>query len=238
MATDIFSVSHITVLLSEFLTSHMDTIFSYVAAGWPFAIPSLLYLLKCYGPSSLPWFRKQPLHLLGVGQHRYLHYRDSVEEAQYWQAAEQSEKILRSSNARTIPEGVPLVRYYAPKLLPAYRTPVPKDPEAEEYHLSPKVFCKWHRMVYPGQVSLAAVNRNNMRLIYAKRHPSFNEARKQMQYYSNRDRRAIQRISRLLSDEVVFRRDMAHTTHFAEMWTQWLEQRGPDVAIIFTSQVV
>ncbi|KAI0717545.1 hypothetical protein C8T65DRAFT_640920 [Cerioporus squamosus] len=103
--------------------------------------------------------------------------------------------------------GVPLVRYYTPRLLPAYRDEVEEDPEAREFCLTLRAFCKWHRMVFPGPM-----------------HPTLKEAREQIKYYSSRDRREMLRICRLVSDDQVFRKRSPWTPRFAKM---------PDVAVVF-----
>ena len=83
----------------------------------------------------------------------YRFHSGRAEEDAYWGAAARAWKVLQASCADTIPENVPLVRYYTPKLLPVYREVRARDPEALEVHLPPRTFCKWHRMVFPGPVS-------------------------------------------------------------------------------------
>lgn len=139
----------------------MGTILSFAATGWPFAIPNLLYLLKCYRPDILKWLRKQIPYMPYISRPRYTYYRDVREETQYWQTAKRFGRILDKSNARSASAQVPIVRYYEPKLLPMYRRPVVRDPEAEEFQLSSKVFCKWHRMVFPDEVSQRLCEQND-----------------------------------------------------------------------------
>lgn len=64
-------------------------------------------------------------------------------------------------------------------------------------------------------------------------HPTTKEAQEQIKYYSSRDRREILRISRLQSDDQVFRRKTPWTPRFAKVWTEWLNRKGPDVAVVF-----
>lgn len=82
-------------------------------------------------------------------------YRNVEEEQLYWQAAARARKALEASNANHPPENLPLLVYYAPKLLPRYRDLESDDPEAREEYIAPETFCKWHRMVYPGPVRIA-----------------------------------------------------------------------------------
>jgi hypothetical protein len=58
-----------------------------------------------------------------------------------------------------------------------------------------------------------------------------------MKNYSNRDLQEMYRISRLLSDEEVFRGAAKHTNRYKDMWTRWLDTKGPDVAIVFDEPV-
>ena len=103
--------------------------------------------------------------------------------------------------------------------------------------MPPKAFCKWHRMVFPGPVSLN-INPPFSPCVSSwptrQMHPTTKEAQEQIKYYSSRDRREILRISRLLSDEEVRnRRRTPWTPRYAKMWKDWLDTKGPDVAIVF-----
>ena len=79
------------------------------------------------------------------------------EEEQYWRASERLSRAFRASDGNRTPENIPLVRYFTPKLLPMYREKEEDDPEAAEFYLHPKAYCKWHRMVFPGPVSATQV---------------------------------------------------------------------------------
>ncbi|KAI0676649.1 hypothetical protein C8Q78DRAFT_998771 [Trametes maxima] len=189
--------------------------------AWPLAFPGGVVVIKCWqerGPLGLVarlyvWFARVREY---VRPRLYTRYRNVEEEEEYWRSAERCRRAYRASDASSVPEEVPLVRYYTPKLPPLYREKVEKDPEEAEYQLSPKAFCKWHRMVFRGPL-----------------HPSLKDAAQQIRYYSSRDRREIYRISRLLSDDGVFRRKTPWTTRYAVMWKKWLDTKGPDVAIVF-----
>ena len=103
----------------------------------------------------------------------YRHYRTTEEEAEYWRSAARLRRALGASdaNARSLrkrctqedededeaQDDVPLVRYYTPKLLPTYREEMGEDPEAKEVYVHPKAYCKWHRMVFRGPVSLLGI---------------------------------------------------------------------------------
>lgn len=82
-------------------------------------------------------------------------YATPEDEAQYWKASAEAQKRLNASNANITPADVPLVRYYVPKPLPRYRDRVEwtQGQDLNDYRISPKVFCKWHRMVFRGPVS-------------------------------------------------------------------------------------
>lgn len=88
----------------------------------------------------------------------YKKYKKPHEEALYWTAAAQENRKLRASNATNAPDGLPLIVYYTPKLLPIYRESMHEDPEAREEYIAPRVFCKWHRMVHPGPVRYTATH--------------------------------------------------------------------------------
>ena len=104
----------------------------------------------------------------------YRHYRTAEEEAEYWRSAARLRRALGASDANSASlrkrctqedededdeakNNVPLVMYYTPKLLPIYREEKEEDPEAKEVHVAPKAYCKWHRMVFPGPVSLLGI---------------------------------------------------------------------------------
>lgn len=82
----------------------------------------------------------------------YSKYQCPQDIEAYWKEAGEGNERLRASNAASAPGGLQLITYYTPKLLPAYRQASSPDPEAREEYMSPKTFCKWHRMVHPGPV--------------------------------------------------------------------------------------
>ena len=63
--------------------------------------------------------------------------------------------------------------------------------------------------------------------------PSRSEAVKAIRYLSTRDRREIARIARLVPDEVAAQRGFSPSPTYRGLWTNWLEQKGPDLAIVF-----
>lgn len=82
----------------------------------------------------------------------YRKYTSALEADLYWAAARRSSRTLEASNSNDTANDLSLLVYYSPKLLPGYRERMLKDPEAREEYISPKTFCKWHRMVFPGPV--------------------------------------------------------------------------------------
>ena len=100
------------------------------------------------------------LHGLG----RYRHYRSLAEEQKWWDESARTRAFFASSDARhgrvggIDPHGclspVPLITSYVPRLLPAYRDHSRRrvDDAASERELTPSVYHKWHRLVYPHEV--------------------------------------------------------------------------------------
>ncbi len=127
--------------------------------AWPLAYPGGVVAVKCWRAgdpfrlvarirlwfSSLTGKRERP---------RYTTYRTPEQEDAFWRAAERTARAFRASDANLTPPGVPLVRYYTPRLPPTYREKRVVDAEATEYYLSPKAFCKWHRVVFRGPVRI------------------------------------------------------------------------------------
>ena len=64
-------------------------------------------------------------------------------------------------------------------------------------------------------------------------HPTLEQAKKQIKYFSSQDRREILRISRLRSDEEVFSGRATWTSQYARVWKEWLRSKPPDLAIVF-----
>lgn len=106
----------------------------------------------------------------------YTIYPTVSEEQRYWIQAARGQKELQRSDARfagtkvrhlhpnTLQEASdpephlpPLVMYYVPALLPVYRDTTSLNSTRSNKHrkpyVSPKIYCKWHRMVFPGSVS-------------------------------------------------------------------------------------
>lgn len=100
--------------------------------------------------------------LRGLGHTESLYtYMTPEAEKSYWKKAAAGQRNLQRSDARYVdmeglplrdgmPRLPPLVMYYIPALLPKRRRN-PKKPK--RYFLSAKDYCRWHRMVFPGNVS-------------------------------------------------------------------------------------
>ncbi|KAI0687293.1 hypothetical protein C8Q76DRAFT_300820 [Earliella scabrosa] len=235
--------SKVAISLAQTLHALYHAIIKAWLLAWPLAFPGGMFIIKyCATDAGLitrvcVFFRRVHDYArecvrtrggfrvgglgLGLDPSRYARYPSQEEEDAYWRASERMRQSLRASDAGAVrdqlEDGLPLVRYYTPRLLPTYREDDDEDAEAKEVYVSPKAFCKWHRMVFPGPM-----------------HPTTKEAQEQIKYYSSRDRREILRISRLLSDEEVRnRRRTPWTPRYAKMWKDWLDTKGPDVAIVF-----
>ncbi|KIJ59429.1 hypothetical protein HYDPIDRAFT_100710 [Hydnomerulius pinastri MD-312] len=161
-------------------------------------------------------------------------------EARYWRVAGRYRRrlysgdtitaVANSSSSRAAGshgDSIPLVTYYTPRLLPLYREhqngkrrSTELEADAGECWITPKTFCKWHRMVFQGS-----------------RHPTLAQASERMKYHSNQDLREIQRIARLLPDEQVFRSrgkgKAKWSIKYKNMWKSWLERKGTDLVIVF-----
>ncbi|KAG2363715.1 hypothetical protein BDR07DRAFT_1215258, partial [Suillus spraguei] len=138
-------------------------------------------------------------------------------EAKYWSIAARYRRHLAQSSARQPPHEtseIPLVTYYTPRLLPQYRDARHPDDGSGEFSISPKTFCKWHRMVFRGS-----------------HHPTLAQAAVRMKYHSHRDLREMQRIARLLPDEPVLRRPWS--PKYSKLWKRWLDSKGPDIVVVF-----
>jgi len=107
-----------------------------------------------------------------IDRNQYDTYPSPSAEQKYWESAERGLRELRHSDARfvgserprnvRVPEMPPLVMYYVPALLPEYRdkrrpelkmTRRKFNPEEMGRQIEPKIYCKWHRIVFPGPVS-------------------------------------------------------------------------------------
>ncbi|TFK45504.1 hypothetical protein OE88DRAFT_1213597 [Heliocybe sulcata] len=184
--------------------------------GWPLLLRRVRRTLHIYGQRLIQRISKP--FTSDRRSSPYSKYRDIHEEARYWRSARRLQRHLGNSNSLAL-STIPVVLYYTPPLPPPSHGTATKDPETTESPLSPKSFCKWHRMVFKGPL-----------------HPTLKQAKSQIKNYSSRDRRMIYRISRMLSDEEVFGscgRRTRWSPEYQEMWRVWLERKGPDVAIVF-----
>ena len=63
--------------------------------------------------------------------------------------------------------------------------------------------------------------------------PSRREAAKKIRYLSTRDRQEIVRIARLVSDKAAAQKGFSPSPIYQELWTSWLQCKGPDLTIVF-----
>ncbi|KAI9448399.1 hypothetical protein H4582DRAFT_1900503 [Lactarius indigo] len=103
---------------------------------------------------------------------------------------------------------VPLITYYVPRLLPAYRDHSSRrvDDAASERELTPSVYQKWHRLVYPHETP-----------------PLRREAAKIIRYLSTRDRQEITRMARLVTDEAAAQKGFSPSPAYQDLWASWLQ---------------
>ncbi|KAF8901519.1 hypothetical protein CPB84DRAFT_1777523 [Gymnopilus junonius] len=145
-------------------------------------------------------------------------------EEKYWERAAASQRKLQLSDARyvdakglplrdSLPQLPPLVMYYVPAL-PSEK---PKEPKKlKTYFLSTKNYCKWHRMVFPGDD-----------------HPTLIEASRLRKMHDLEELQEIHRISRMLSDDEVFQRPNVTprpwTTKYQRKWQKWRRSRREEL---------
>jgi hypothetical protein len=99
------------------------------------------------------------------GRGRYRRYRSRIEEQRWWDESARARAFFARSDARhgklklsSPPEclsPIPLVMSYVPRLLPPYRDRCRMDDAANEYELTPSIYRKWHRLVFPHKVRYA-----------------------------------------------------------------------------------
>jgi hypothetical protein len=107
--------------------------------------------------------------LPGRGRGCYRHYRSLAEEQKWWDESARIRAFFapsdvrydggRTKRASSAPEyliPIPLIMSYVPRLLPRYRDHCQRsDDAAIECELTPSVYRKWHRLVFPNKVRLA-----------------------------------------------------------------------------------
>ncbi|KAI6033803.1 hypothetical protein BKA83DRAFT_4181258 [Pisolithus microcarpus] len=161
-------------------------------------------------------------------------YRTPHEEARYWRLAERYRRRLYSGGTQVQAKlelgfrntrsyvSAQLVEYYTPRLLPVYRE-MGRSGNSQEadaaFTISPKTYCKWHRMVFPDRP-----------------HPTLTQAARRIKQHSPRDLREILRISRLAPIGKAFRADgdqERYTTKYKKLWQAYLDQRSMDLVIVF-----
>ena len=103
--------------------------------------------------------------LPGRGRGCYRHYRSLADEQKWWDESARIRAFFAPSDARydvgrakkvpalenLIP--IPLIMSYVPRLLPQYRDHCGRlDDAATECELTPSIYRKWHRLVFPNEV--------------------------------------------------------------------------------------
>jgi hypothetical protein len=124
----------------------------------------LACLLSCLRLRNPLWRLVTSLRVFLSGLGRYRHYRSLAEEQKWWDESARTRAFFARSDARHGRVGgisthgclspVPLITSYVPRLLPAYRNHSGRrvDDAASERELTPAVYQKWHRLVYPHEV--------------------------------------------------------------------------------------
>lgn len=97
--------------------------------------------------------------VISGGRRHHKHYRSLAEEQRWWdESARIRASFFAPSDARHghggggEGGGLPLVMSYVPRLLPRYRDRRYLDDAARECELTPSVYRKWHRLVFPDKV--------------------------------------------------------------------------------------
>jgi hypothetical protein len=96
--------------------------------------------------------------LPGRGRGCYRHYRSLADQQKWWDEAARIRAAFAPSDARydgrrtKYLSPIPLIMSYVPRLLPRYRNHSRLDDAATECELTPSVYRKWHRLVFPNKV--------------------------------------------------------------------------------------
>ncbi|EPS97829.1 hypothetical protein FOMPIDRAFT_1031799 [Fomitopsis schrenkii] len=194
------------------------------ALSWPLVLPigvvgtKVVWCRECISMVATHWLPFLRAKLWASKRPPFCRYASPEEEARYWKTSLGAQKRLNASNANTTPADVPLVRYYVPKLLPRYRDRLERTQgqDLQDSGISPKVFCKWHHMVFRGPL-----------------HTTLREAEKLKKDYTARDHREMRRMARMLTDEEVFASKGPWTPVYRGIWRRYLETKGPDIVISF-----
>jgi len=190
----------------------------------------LAYFLSYLYPRNPLWRIRISLGNFLSGLGRYRRYQSLTEEQKWWDESTRTRAFFASSDARYgrvsgsgisahgCLSPIPLITSYVPRLLPAYRDHSRRrvDDATCERELTPSIYQKWHRLVYPHE---------NL--------PSRREATKTIRYLSTRDRQEIARIARLVTDEAAAQKGFSPSPVYQNLWTSWLQCKGPDLTIVF-----
>ncbi|KAH9483283.1 hypothetical protein JR316_0005389 [Psilocybe cubensis] len=144
-------------------------------------------------------------------------------ERKYWKSAAKDRMKLLRSDARFVGTGgrhtgtmPPVILSYTPALPPEKPRKINRY---EDYFITPKTYCKWHRMVYPGT-----------------KHPTIAEASRLRATHDPEELRQIHHISRMLPDDQVFPDadgvPKPWSSKYQKKWRKWLKSRENDVIFV------
>ncbi|PPQ88907.1 hypothetical protein CVT25_009142 [Psilocybe cyanescens] len=166
----------------------------------------------------LATFRRARLYLTGEKED-YDTVMSPEMERKYWKSAAKDRMTLLRSDARFVGRNgrrtstmPPVILSYTPALpLEKQR----KRKKGNHYFISPKTYCKWHRMVFPGA-----------------KHPTFAEASKLRDTHDAEELQQIHHISRMLPDDQVFPDSggipKPWSPKYQQKWRKWLKSREAD----------
>jgi hypothetical protein len=87
----------------------------------------------------------------------YVRYSSREAEQEYWKESEPYRLYVQTSSARYY-ETIPILTSYEPRLPPISHLPRRKKSDSLKSNVTPKSFCRWHRLVFPDRVSVHASN--------------------------------------------------------------------------------
>ncbi|TFY63628.1 hypothetical protein EVG20_g6238 [Dentipellis fragilis] len=154
----------------------------------------------------------------------YSHYESPEDEQRYWDTASRWNRCLASSDARLGGSAPPAGRISLRISRSSQRMCRASFPcTANRYMLTRRARSTTSCLTYIV---------NGIKWCIPPRLPSVRQAERRIKNLSSRDRKEIFRISRMLSDEAVFQDSFVWTPIYRDIWTRWLNTKGPDIAIV------